>query len=287
MRMPIASMFFFHSSSAGARRRVGRRALRRASAACRRASRDSRRRRGPCSRTCRAARARPPGRKSRWRAIVGSWPYSAGGTGCDRRHRLAVRAADVIAAVAVVAHADRAAQRDLFRRVAADDRVVQVEKEERERRLDLPVQRDAALREARLEPVAVEHVGGKRRRHAGRSRACPLSNASSRGCASSMIADVDVARRAAAACRRVPWRSPRRRHRRPAAPDSASSRKSGFASSTIFWPRVHYFSRYGPGADRVLHHAVRRVAVLLDDLARDRREVARREPPLEAVIGLA
>ena len=59
--------------------------------------------------------------------------------------------------------------------------------------------------------------------------------------------------------------------------DRRTSRKPGFASSTIFCPRRHSLSRYGPGADGIRHRPAARVAVGLDHLARDRGGRRRRQ----------
>ena len=85
--------------------------------------------------------------------------------GLRRRERLA-RAQHADLLVDVVRHADRAPQRDLVRRVAADDRILHVEVRIRDRGLDAARERDALLGEARLQLVArVEHVRHEVGRH--------------------------------------------------------------------------------------------------------------------------
>src|SRR5512144_775975 len=64
--------------------------------------------------------------------------------------------------LAVVRHAERAAQRDPILRVPADDRILHVEVRVVDRGLDAAREPDARLREARLEAIAeVGHVGNE------------------------------------------------------------------------------------------------------------------------------
>ena len=111
----------------------------------------------------------------------------------------------------------------------------------------------------------------------------PRSNDSSRGCASSMI---EISTRGTSGSLR------------PASPfaiaASAGGRRRRIARIAPERIRLeHDLLRapplgepVRPGADRVLGDAVRRVLVLVDDLARDGREGDRREPVAEAVVRL-
>ena len=175
---------------------------------------------------------------------------------------------------------DRAPQRDLVRRVAADDRIVHVEERvSMSRRLtSRGGARCRASANSGLSVAAAEHVGDERRAARSRSRAAPLSNASSRGLRFLDDADLDAAdQRQLAALHRL--RDDRavgarsalcRISARRGSPDSPRARCAG---------RAAILQAVRAGADRILHRpaATRR---------RTPRSPRARRPPIATVVRL-
>ncbi len=184
--------------------------------------------------------------------------------------------------VDVVAERERTAQRDLLGRVAADDRVLHVEVRVGDRRLHAPRERDALLREARLElRRRVEDVPDevvRDRRVVDR----PLLEREHPRRAFLDDADLDAAGQ-----------------REPPAlvlrDDRAVRGVAAVGEALVAEARVRLehdplaaaplLEAVGPGADRVRHHPARAVGVSLDDLAGDGRRRRRREVGEELGVG--
>ena len=186
----------------------------------------------------------------------------------------------------VVAHDHRAAQRDLRRRIAANDRIVHVEEEETERWFDLSMQLDAAFRVFGLQPLRVEHVVGKRARQL---HVVELPAVERQHPRLSLLddADLDAADDRQLSCRHCAVAI-------AASPGSLPSPGDGIGLVAKVRIRFEHdllsahplLQPVRPGADRVLHHAIRRSAwaSTTSRATADSRCVG--EPVLERVVGV-
>ena len=203
-----------------------------------------------------------------------------------RRHRLRgrhglARAQDADLLVDVVGHADRAPQRDLVRRVAADDRILHVEIRIGDRRLDAARERDALLDEARLQPVArIEHVRHEIGRHRHVVEIALLEGEQPR------IRFLDDADLDATGQRQLPAAKLRER---------AIVGMAALGIALVAKRRIRLehdplaaapvLEPVGSGPDRIRHHPAGAVRVGFDDLARDGRGRDGRQVRQELVVG--
>ena len=176
--------------------------------------------------------------------------------------------------VDVVAERERAAQRNLVRRVAADDRVLHVEVRVGDRGLDAARERDALVRQPRLElRRRVEHVPDEvdRRR---RVVELPLLEREEPRVALLDDADLDAARERQAL---PPVLRDDRAVRGIGAVREALVAEAGVGLEHDPLAAPPLLEPVRPGADRVRHHPPAAVPIGLDHLARDGAGGGRRE----------